>query len=642
MKRVTFLLTFVFLLAFQPLLAFADDIKGHTLEQEMRALAEEEIMQGYSNGKFGPDDPVTRGQFTLLIYRALSLPDPGGNISFEDVELETELERAVRSAHAADIINGYTETEFRPNVRITREQMAAMIYRALQFEKIEGVKVPLQFTDNNLVNDRFKDDVAFNTYFGIIRGIPVDNKGFRFAPTETATRAHAAAFIFRMLKVVENDGQPYNVFQIGTIAKGGVINYDHEQYFSFLEAKEAYDASKHDVIAINSQIVKMNDGMAITRPAQGATVTIYNAALSDSLTYLPANIEMKYLEADGTRVKVQIAGTVGYVLAQDVSLTPTPLLDGRSYYANVDGILHHYIYLPNSNRYETPYTIGPAPDFMKTGQRYYSWGGNQFYDSTGELVGEHYSYFNYLPLRTKTTYTAEDLNRVVRELRPNSPLDELGEIFIEMQEEYNINALYLLGKAVHESAWGLSTIAQEKKNLFGYKAVDSDPLNGAEDYETFEDSVRDIAAFLHNSYLSSHNPSTSNLTRNWRYNGALLGNKTAGVNVRYASDPYWGQKIAGHMFRMDHHLGGYDLKEESEIMIGIVNTAGGLNVRTAPTTQSAAQYSYPRLTGFSVQIVGEEVDALGDTWYKIISDHPSHEFGYVYGHGSLGEYIKLR
>ncbi|QOY37201.1 S-layer homology domain-containing protein [Anaerobacillus isosaccharinicus] len=637
MKKISFLLALVFLLAIQPLTVAADDITGHRLEKEMREMAAREIMQGYSNGKFGPDDQVTRGQFALLIYRALKLPDPGGAIPFIDVSEGTELELAIRSAYAAKIINGYNDTEFRPGLHIERQQMAAMIYRALQFKEIEGVNVPLTFSDTNKIAASFLDAVAYNTHFKIIQG----HLDGRFAPTDTATRAHAAAFIFRMLNVIEKP--PEILYEIGSISNGQLV-YSPTKYKTFAEAQQVFDPSKHDVIVINDKVLQMKEGIAYTRPAVGATVSIFpNKTLNpnNSLTYLPAGAEMKFIEADGTTVKVQIADTVGFVSVYDVNLVPKQLLKGQSYYRNIDGRLFHYVYVPASNHYVN-YSIGPAPEFVKpdVNARYYSWDGITFYDASNKLVGVDYQYFTHIPLRTKTAYTAEELNRFVRELKPphlpESPLAQLGEVFIAAQEEHNVNALYLLAKAIHESNWGTSAIAREKYNLFGYKAVDSNPGEGAATFESYEACIRFIANFIKESYISPRNSQGAN---NWRYNGALLGNKTVGINVRYASDPYWGQKIAGHMYRADRHLGGLDTKVENRVRIGIVNTNLGLNVRSQPVTTSTVQFSYPRAKGYSVLIVDEVIAADGVLWYKILSDHPAHEFAYVYGNGPLGQYV---
>ena len=98
---------------------------------------------------------------------------------------------------------------------------------------------------------------------------------------------------------------------------------------------------------------------------------------------------------------------------------------------------------------------------------------------------------------------------------------------------------------MNESAGGTSQKALEKNNLFGINATDSNP-NNASAYASPNDSIVDFSKnYISNGYS---NPS------DWRYNGATLGNKNRGVNVRYASDPFWGEKAASYAYRIDRYL----------------------------------------------------------------------------------------
>ena len=59
------------------------------------------------------------------------------------------------------------------------------------------------------------------------------------------------------------------------------------------------------------------------------------------------------------------------------------------------------------------YQAGKAPSFMKDGERYYSWNGIDFFDSNGTEVGTGYQYFQFLPARSKTQYTAEEIDAYI-------------------------------------------------------------------------------------------------------------------------------------------------------------------------------------------------------------------------------------
>ncbi|MFW5938716.1 MAG: glucosaminidase domain-containing protein [Halanaeroarchaeum sp.] len=72
--------------------------------------------------------------------------------------------------------------------------------------------------------------------------------------------------------------------------------------------------------------------------------------------------------------------------------------------------------------------------------------------------------------------TGEDIDAAIRAEVPDSPLIGLGDTFVAVQEEKNVDALYQAAHAIHESAWGKSTIAQDKNNLFGWGCRRRRPL----------------------------------------------------------------------------------------------------------------------------------------------------------------------
>jgi beta-N-acetylglucosaminidase len=591
--------------------SFADDITGIALEEEMRAMVNQGIVQGYPDGKYRPNESVTRGQFATFVARALQLPEGSGH--FSDVSPSSKLADGIYKASAAGIVQGYSNGTFGVYNKITREEMAVMIDRALDYLEIEKKQASLSsFTDVDGLYSTSKIAISHNVYYGIIRGIPnTDGKTFRFDPKAYATRAHAAAFLYRLLEVW-TEQTPEMAYQVAVIQNGQLTPLP-KRYATFAQA----EAAVTNWASQGTKIVKMASGNVIAQPSPGnSTTKIYQSDLRTSLTYVAPNTEMKYLGADEEKVKVQIANTIGYVKQSEVMLVPTALLQGQSYYKAEKGELFHNIYNTTSNTY-AKYLYGKAPSFMQDGQNYYSWDGETFYNETGKLVGTAYQYFNVLPIRTKTNYTAEELNKFVAANRPDSPLKTLGEAFKKAEETYNVNALYLLAHAIHESGWGTSQIAKEKKNLFGIQAVDSDPLNSAMTFNSFEDCINYMAqTMISDGYA---NP------KSWRYNGAVLGDKTIGFNVRYASDPYWGQKIAGVMYRADKFLGGKDWGKYT--IMG--TTVDSVNVRLQPAKVPPVFYEY-RLANTPVVKIGETAKQPdGYVWYQILSDLPTEENAYI-------------
>lgn len=602
-----------------------DDLVGHPLETEMRSVIAKGIMSGYRDGVYGPNDPITRAQFATFLSRALDLPE--GVSNFKDVPSHYPLRDGIARAASASLVGGYPDQTFRPNEYITREQMAAMIDRALAYRNIERTPIQLSFIDTEKIQPIFRTSVAHNAYFGIVAGNRT-SKGFEFAPKERATRAHAAAFINRLLKVIESQGEQQMLhYQVATLDHNGQIHFG-ESFMNFDEAVAAVKNPATQVVYYGQAIVKMNEGMAVAAPASvNEVVVLYKEDMHTQIAYVVSGTEMKYLDATKDRVKVQLADTIGYVKQGAVQLIPKQVEQGRSYYENRSGSLYHVIYNPLTNGYVS-YEFGKAPSFIQSGNKYYSLNGYDFYNASGQSVGQAQQYFNYLPLRTKTNYSAEELNRYIEYIMTTnpayaeSPMVNLGEAFKQAEEIYNINALYLFAKAMHESSYGTSEIAAEKKNLFGYQAYDRDPLGNAKPFESFEESIMFVAGEMNTRYLD---PAGIN------YNGAVLGNKSHGMNVRYASDPYWGQKIAAHMYRADRYLGGKDIGYYT-----IGKTTGydqHLNVRFDPSTANQAQYRYQG-TGYYVAML-EEINQPEGKWYKLFSEHKDYEFGYVHS-----DYVK--
>ncbi|MFP5112590.1 SH3 domain-containing protein [Bacillaceae bacterium C204] len=172
---------------------------------------------------------------------------------------------------------------------------------------------------------------------------------------------------------------------------------------------------------------------------------------------------------------------------------------------------------------------------------------------TGDPMGSRDSY-QFIDLRTESRVTASQINNYiagyVKNTGKSSILTNKGQVFIDAGKKYGVNALYLAAHAIHESAYGTSTISIAKNNLFGFGAYDATPFVGAYRFASVELCIDYIAREMKATYL---NPA------NWKYQGAYLGFSTKtltnaridsnseGMNFFYASDANWGKAISQHM-----------------------------------------------------------------------------------------------
>ena len=107
----------------------------------------------------------------------------------------------------------------------------------------------------------------------------------------------------------------------------------------------------------------------------------------------------------------------------------------------------------------------------------------------------------------------------------------LGPSFMQAEQAYHVSARYFVAHAILESDWGTSAIAQDKHNLFGFNADDANPYRDASTFASFPACIQYVGQFIAVNYLSP--------TGRY-YHGPTL----RGMNVDYATDPYWAEKIA--------------------------------------------------------------------------------------------------
>ena len=138
-----------------------------------------------------------------------------------------------------------------------------------------------------------------------------------------------------------------------------------------------------------------------------------------------------------------------------------------------------------------------------------------------------------------------------------SKLVGIGSYLKKVEEEKKVNALLLLSIAQHESQYGLSDRAQKSNNFFGIGIHDDKPNDIY--FTSIEENIdRLIDGYFNKNYISP----------NARFaHGAVLGKKSLGINVWYASDPYWGAKAAGHWYRIDKAMGGKDIAKAYRVGI---------------------------------------------------------------------------
>ena len=239
----------------------------------------------------------------------------------------------------------------------------------------------------------------------------------------------------------------------------------------------------------------------------------------------------------GGRIPVQVAGLTGYVNSSQVQAVNSSTTFIPDYVSDGKYVYHRY------SQYSKVMVARHHQD-MVVGKSYYSADGINF----GTFKLEHP--FQFSNLKSKTNYTAADLDRLYRLMgASDSRLAGKGATFKAAEEKYGVNALYLVAHSALESAWGRSKIARDKNNFFGISAYDNNPYNAATKFDNVDAGILGAARWINEKYLSKST---------YPARGAYLGNKAGGMNVNYATAPYWGESIASIMFAANEKLGRKD------------------------------------------------------------------------------------
>lgn len=170
---------------------FTDLSKKHWAYHHIQYLSDNAIIRGFSDQTFKPDDQLTRAQAASMLVSALGITTKNQQHPFKDVSGNHWAVEAIASAYQADIINGYNDDSFKPDEAIKRDEISAMINRAL---KLNQTKVTRSFTDLNSSHWAYPDILSLASH-DIINGY----KDGSFKPSNHITRAEFSSMLAKTL-----------------------------------------------------------------------------------------------------------------------------------------------------------------------------------------------------------------------------------------------------------------------------------------------------------------------------------------------------------------------------------------------------------------------------------------------------------
>lgn len=360
--------------------------------------------------------------------------------------------------------------------------------------------------------------------------------------------------------------------------------------------------------------------------ASASEITTYTNCENEQQGYINgySMSDGAFLGYENGKVKFKAAGVTGLVNPSEVGIIDYDNAKTVSCYKTSNGGLYHYVanIITNSDSYYSVNYIGNIPSYLSNNTTYYSYDGHYFYASYNRMIDDYkngvysnsvnsnnpyYNYFQYLPARSKTSLTASQLDQYTIQMVSSGKLLNAGSSLISNQNTYGVNALIMYANAALESGWGQSQIAINKNNLFGHGAVDSNPYYGANGYASVDDCVKYHAKmFISEGYCDPKDYSG-------RYYGSHLGDKESGINVKYASDPYWGEKIAHICWSVQNGLG---VNEVNKYTLGIANS----NVAFYTNPDSNLLFNSGNFSSYPIILLSKS-----NGYYKVQSDSTLNE-----------------
>lgn len=176
---------------------FSDIASVEWAKESIEALAEMGVLNGKGDGKFAPNDKVTREEFVKIIVAAFELSDDEAACDFNDVAKDSWSYPYIAAANKLGIVSG-DGASFNPTSGISRQDMAVIIHRVFEHLGLEVSGDAISFDDGADIAGYAKDAVEALTAAGIINGMGDGT----FAPAGTVTRAQAAKVVYGLLNLV--------------------------------------------------------------------------------------------------------------------------------------------------------------------------------------------------------------------------------------------------------------------------------------------------------------------------------------------------------------------------------------------------------------------------------------------------------
>lgn len=184
-----------------PEIHFDDVTEDHWAAKVIDSLAKQGLMKGKEEGKFMPEEQITREEFVTILLRSIGEEAEPKETRFSDVQKSDWFSGYVEKASELGLVKGYADGSFGAGQEITRQDMAVLLLKAAEItgKELPVLTSPQKFTDDGQIADYAKTAVTKLQQAKIINGMEDGS----FAPSRYATRAEAAQILFSILSLIQ-------------------------------------------------------------------------------------------------------------------------------------------------------------------------------------------------------------------------------------------------------------------------------------------------------------------------------------------------------------------------------------------------------------------------------------------------------
>ena len=402
------------------------------------------------------------------------------------------------------------------------------------------------------------------------------------------------SFIAIVKVPVYGDEDTYCVYD--TSLKVTEIFNDYDDAIDFY--KDNTDVYDNLVLMKNNVVIEMEYGVVKFDTNDACSINVeYKSIKNNRTDYLNGcyGVDAAYLYSKGDDVYFMINSEVGHVDFDDVELIPfEEITSDVSLYRTDSNNIYHDIKNQLEVDYAKEVNFGLLPDSLEANTKYFSYDGHYFYDDFYKMIDDYkdddyqhsinfepyYNYFEYLPYRSYTNYSYKELEDYFynilgfdgkldryTDLNNDNANDDVnrsqlyGEInsFFESQSLFGTNALMMISSSIVDTNYGKSLQSYYNNSLYTNMAFDNEDESDDNHYVRIEDSVFAYAKYFINNMYSNYHKSS--------YHGTFFGNKASGINAEYSLDPYYGEKCADILYKIDAHLDNKDLNDKALAII---------------------------------------------------------------------------